>query len=167
MTLSLLRKALLIYSIFSIIVRPFSSFISYLYFAGITVDDLWWHQLTVNVYIYIYIYSFVDMSHGRIKQTQLIDSGSFLRVILRNGKTGIIPWWHCQMEIFSALLDLYALNSPVTGEFPPQRPVTWNFDLFFDLCLNEQLSKQWWGCWFEAPSCLLWRHCNVINILQQ
>ena len=24
----------------------------------------------------------------------------------------------------------------------------------------ERLSKQWWGWWFEAPSCLSWRHCN-------
>ena len=27
-------------------------------------------------------------------------------------------------------------NSPVTGEFPTQRPVTRNFDIFFDLSLN-------------------------------
>ena len=31
--------------------------------------------------------------------------------------------------------------SPVTTEFPAQRPVTWSFDVFFDLCLNKQLSK--------------------------
>ena len=50
-------------------------------------------------------------------------------------------------------------NSPVTGEFPSQRPVTRGFDIFFDLRLNKRLSKQWWGWWFETPS--LWRHCNV------
>ena len=27
-------------------------------------------------------------------------------------------------------------------EFPSQRPVTRNFDVFFDLCLNKLLSKQ-------------------------
>ena len=32
------------------------------------------------------------------------------------------------METFSALLALCAGNSPVTGEFPPQRPVTWSLD---------------------------------------
>ena len=37
------------------------------------------------------------------------------------------------METFSALLDLCAGNSPVTGEFPAQRPVTRGFDVFFDL----------------------------------
>ena len=64
------------------------------------------------------------------------------------------------METFSALLAICAGNSPVTGEFPPQRPVTRNFDVFFDLRLNKRLSKHWWGWWFETPSCSLWRHCN-------
>ena len=37
-------------------------------------------------------------------------------------------WWRHQMETFSALLALCAGNSPVTGEFPSQRPVTRSFD---------------------------------------
>ena len=37
------------------------------------------------------------------------------------------------MEIFSALLAICAGNSPVTGEFPAQRPVTRSFGVFFDL----------------------------------
>ena len=41
-------------------------------------------------------------------------------------------------------------NSPVTGEFPSQRPVTQSFDIFFDLRLNKQLSKQSWDWWFES-----------------
>ena len=45
------------------------------------------------------------------------------------------------METFSALLALCAGNSPVTGEFPTQRPVTRSFDAFFDLRLNKRLSK--------------------------
>ena len=40
------------------------------------------------------------------------------------------------METFSALLALCVGNSPVTGEFPTQRPVTQSFDVFFDLRLN-------------------------------
>ena len=39
------------------------------------------------------------------------------------------------MESFSALLALCAGNSPVT----------WSFDVLFDLRLNERLSKQPWG----------------------
>ena len=41
------------------------------------------------------------------------------------------------METFSALLVLNEGNSPVTGEFPSQRPVTWSSDVFFDLRLNR------------------------------
>ena len=70
-------------------------------------------------------------------------------------------WWRHQMETFSALLALCAGNSPVTGEFPTQRPVTRSFDVFFDLRVNKRLSKQLWGWWFETPASPLWRHCNV------
>ena len=52
------------------------------------------------------------------------------------------PWWRHQMEAFSALLAICAGKSPVTGEFPAQRPVTRSFDIFFDLRLNKRLSKQ-------------------------
>ena len=72
-------------------------------------------------------------------------------------------WWRHQMETFSALLALCAGNSPVPGEFPPQRPVTRSFDVFCDLCLNNRLSKQSWGWWFETQSGWLWRHCNGIS----
>ena len=70
-----------------------------------------------------------------------------------------ISWWCHQMETFSALLAICAGNSPVPGEFPAQRPVTWSFDVFFDLRLNQLLSKQSWGWWFEMLSHPLWRHC--------
>ena len=42
------------------------------------------------------------------------------------------------MESFSVLLAICAGNSPVTGEFPAQRPVTRSFDVFFDLRLNKR-----------------------------
>ena len=51
------------------------------------------------------------------------------------------PWWRHQMETFSALLALCVGNSPVTGEFPSQRPVTRSFGVFFGLSLNQRLSK--------------------------
>ena len=69
-------------------------------------------------------------------------------------------WWRHQRETFSTLLALCAGNSPVTGEFPSQRPVTWSFNVFFDLHLNKRLSKQSWFRWFETPLRSLWRHCN-------
>ena len=66
-------------------------------------------------------------------------------------------WWHHEKETLSALLALCARNSPVTGEFPLQRPVTQSFDVFFDLRWNKLLSKQSWGWWSETPSRPLWR----------
>ena len=72
-------------------------------------------------------------------------------------------WWRHQMETFSALLAICAGNSPVFGEFPAQRPVRRNFDIFFDLRLNKRLSKQSCGWWFETLSCPLWRQCNVLQ----
>ena len=72
-----------------------------------------------------------------------------------------MPWWRHQMETFSAFLAFRAGNSPVTGEFPAQRPVMRSFGVFFDLRLNKRLSKPSWGWWFETPSSPLWRHCNA------
>ena len=46
------------------------------------------------------------------------------------------------METFSSLMALCAENSPVTGEFSAQKPMTRSFDGFFDLHLNKRLSKQ-------------------------
>ena len=46
-------------------------------------------------------------------------------------------WWRHQMETFSALLALCVGNSPVTGEFLSQMPVTRSFDVSFDLRLNK------------------------------
>ena len=70
------------------------------------------------------------------------------------------------METFSALLAICAGNSPVTGEISAQRPVTRSFDVFFDLYLNQQLSKQWKRWWFETPPGPLWRHRNGIQSLR-
>ena len=69
-----------------------------------------------------------------------------------------IAWWRHQMEIFPALLALCAGNSPVTGEFPAQRPMTRSFDVFFDLRLNKRVSKQSWGWWFET-------HCAHYDVI--
>ena len=73
-----------------------------------------------------------------------------------------ISWWRHQIETFSTLLAICAGNSPVTGEFPSQRPVTWSFDVFYDLRPNKRLSKQSWGLWFKTLSCSLWRHCTDV-----
>ena len=88
--------------------------------------------------------------------------GSFYKAIqiYRWGKQSRDIWWRHQMETFSELLALCAGNSPVSGEFPAQRPVTRTFEVFFDLRPNTLWTKQWWGWWLETPSRSLWRHCN-------
>ena len=45
-------------------------------------------------------------------------------------------WWRHQIETFSASLAICAGNPPATGEFPAQRSVTRNFDVFFALRLK-------------------------------
>ena len=76
------------------------------------------------------------------------------------------PWWRHQMEKFSALLALCAGNSPVSGEFPSQRPVARGFYVFFDLCLNKRWSEQSRRRWFETPSRSLWRHRNDMTKME-
>ena len=61
------------------------------------------------------------------------------------------------METFSASLALCAENSPVTGEFSAQRPVTWIFSLIYTWTNGKQSRRRW----IETPSRSLWRHCNV------
>ena len=56
----------------------------------------------------------------------------------------------------------FCRNSPVTDDFPSQRPVTRSFDVFFDLRPNKRSGKQSRRRWFETLSHSLWRHCNVI-----
>ena len=53
---------------------------------------------------------------------------------------------------------------PVPGEFPSQRPVTRSFDVFFDLCLNKQVSKRSWGWWSETPPSSLWRQRSEVGV---
>ena len=69
--------------------------------------------------------------------------------------------WRHQMETFFALLALCAVNSPVIGEFPSQRPVMWSFNFFLDLCLNKRLSRQSWRGYFRRHRA----HYDVIVML--
>ena len=105
-----------------------------------------------------------DRQYRDQQHTRLTSHVHFIQVS-GTSCTNIKSWWRHRMEIFSALLAICAGNSPVTGEFPTQRPVTRSFDVYFDLRPNKQLSKQSWGWWFETPSRQLWRHCNATKPL--
>ena len=71
--------------------------------------------------------------------------------------------WRHQMEAFSALTAFCAGNTPVTGELPTQRPMTRSFDVFLDLRLKQQLSKQWRRRLFETPFRSLWLQCHGVD----
>ena len=64
--------------------------------------------------------------------------------------------------------NIFRVTGPICGEFtgpgkfPAQMPVTWSFDVFFDLRPNKRLSKQPWGWCFETLSWSLWRQCNGV-----
>ena len=65
----------------------------------------------------------------------------------------VIKWKHFPLALCEG-------NPEVTGEFPSQSPVTRGFDIFIDLRLNKQFSKQSRHWWFETPLRSLWRHCK-------
>ena len=69
-------------------------------------------------------------------------------------------WWRHQME---NLLAFCAGNSPVTGEFPVQKPVMRSFGVLFDLYLNKRLGKQSRRRWSETPWRSFWRHYNGLR----
>ena len=54
-------------------------------------------------------------------------------------------------------------RSPVNSRTKASDAELWC--IFFDLHLNERLSKQSQGCWFETQWCSLWRHSNGIGIV--
>ena len=115
----------------------------------------WWDSMKHNhMYFTQFVYTQCKVLHVQYAMSSLIGSDHV------EART----WWRHQMEIFSALLAICAGNSPVSGEFPAQRPVTRSFDVFFDLCLNKRLRKPSRGWWFETISCPLWRHCNENRI---
>ena len=62
----------------------------------------------------------------------------------------------------SALLAICAGDSPATGEFPAQKPVTRSYDVYVDLRLNN-------GWLYNGEAGDLWRHrdnCDV-TVMQQ
>ena len=70
----------------------------------------------------------------------------------------VIQWKHFARYSLAP----WAGNSPVTGEFHSQRPLTRGFDdsLFFTWTNGWRDANQSGRRWFEPPSRLLWRQCN-------
>ena len=112
-------------------------------------------QQNLNKWLNIFISSFMTR-HTMVKMsyTVVIHATCKLYMMTRIKHDDVTKW-----KYFPRYWPFVAGNSPITGEFPAQRPMTRNFDVSFDLCLNKRLSKQWWGWWSETQSCPLW-HCK-------
>ena len=72
---------------------------------------------------------------------------------------------HCHM-MTSSNGNIFRVTGHLCAEFTGHRWITrtkasdvelW---CFFDLRLNERLSRQWWGWCFKTPPRPWWRHCN-------
>ena len=66
--------------------------------------------------------------------------------------------------------NIFRATGPLCGEFsgwPVNSPHKgqWRGALMFSLICTRINGwvKQWWGWWFETPSCPLWRHCNALQ----
>ena len=137
--------------------------------------------ISSHIYIYIYIYNITD-SYYNLPVVYISDEISmrlcfkndvnkFFNIIfidfmdaVQNYCSGdghlFLTWWRHQMETFSASLAICAGNSPVPGEFPAQRPVTRNFDVFL-ICPRINcviwdatapiMTSLLWIVWYAAP----------------
>ena len=79
--------------------------------------------------------------HSKYHENYIVHLNSAIwssKVIMRKGEHDDVRIWKLfpREETFSALLALCAGNSPVTVEFPSQRPVSRSYDVFFHLRLE-------------------------------
>ena len=87
------------------------------------------------------------------------DAETYFLLNLLIGKTNRdIMWWQ-RLAFVRGILQ-WRVDSHHKG------PVTWSFDVFFDVRLNRRLDKQSKCLWFETPSPHFWRHYNVFNMKQ-
>ena len=111
----------------------------------------------LSQFVNTYIEQIKSLNFPRV----VVHGDTHVKNMILDESKGKVTWWRHQMKTFSALLAICAGNSPVSGDFPAQRPVTRGFDVFFDLRLNKRLSKQSWCWWLETLSCSLWRQSNA------
>ena len=123
-----------------------------------------WIWVSVSVWPFHFLGSGCELVISDVLKLGIRQKRSQLDTNLPSCLPDICHAWCHQMETFSALLAICAGNSLVTGEFPAQRPVTRNLDVFFDLRLNKLLSKLSRHWWFEMPSCSLWLNYNGTNM---
>ena len=123
-------------------------------------DSTWRYKAPESWYV---VWVNIPANIKNLVYSDAVNPSCCLRVVWQRSLFDF-AWWRHQMETFSVLLALCVGNSPVTSEFPSQRPVTRSFDVFFDLRLNKRLRKQSIRRWCGRPSGSLWRHCDEIMI---
>ena len=123
--------------------------------AWLTITEIWpvhlWWGISPSVHIHFICIKKLMPASILSSTRYLMWSVRFLVLVTSVTRVLYYMMTSSNRKQISALLAICAGNSPVTGEFPAQRPVMRNFDVFFDLRLNKRLSKQWWGWWFETP----------------
>ena len=82
------------------------------------LDTSWWMQISWR------------KIGARLAATTILTRDTNMNVVIE-AQESLYTWWRHQIKTFSALLALCEGNSPVTGEFPTQRPVTRSVDVFF------------------------------------
>ena len=105
-----------------------------------------------------------DLSfYGKWKTIALIYSLMLSKLVLFQHSSlnheDVIKWKHVP-SYWPSVRGIHRspVNSPHKGQ--------WRRALMFSVicAFNKRLSKQWWHWWFERPSRLLWRHCNMKQI---
>ena len=123
-----------------------------------------------------------------IQSRNVIKPSTVMYVLLRNSSIhkafyvrinrcrGQFWWWRHQMETFSALLAICAGNSPVTGEFLAQRPVTRSIDISL-ICarINDWVNNREAGdlrrhrahndvtVMFQCECIITWKHVPITD----
>ena len=116
----------------------------------------------------------IIIKQGNGKNTEYISTQ--IKYIRRKTKhTTEQSWWQMEPEVIAKVMmkssngNIFRVTGHLCAEFTGYRwfPRTkasdaeiWFF--FLDLRLNNLLSKQSWGWWFEKSLRPLWHHCNVM-----
>ena len=90
-----------------------------------------------------------------------------MQMLLSLGKCAnhLTPVSSHRFMMTSSNRNIFRVTAHLCGEIHrAQRPVTWSFDVSFDLHLNKRLSKQWRDWWFETLSRSLWRLRNFMAV---
>ena len=128
------------------------------YNSGAVISELYYYWLCLRPHNVSSMW--VDQPVNKKDDNGLLDQSHQFQWLLSHDD--VIKWKH-----FSRYWPFVGgiHRSPVNSRHT-RRPVTRSFDVFFDIRLNKQLSKQPWVWWFETSSWSWWRHCHVTCVAQ-